>query len=63
MSEFRTENLNAGTAAPITIEDDVFVGMEAPIPKGVTVGEGAVLGAGAVVPQDGPRGRWPPRPR
>ena len=34
------------------IGDDVFVGMEALILKGVTVGEGAVVGAGSVVTQD-----------
>jgi len=36
------------------IEDDVFVGMEALILKGVTIGEGAVVGTGAVVMQDVP---------
>jgi len=52
--EGRAEDINAGAAAPIVIEDDVFVGMEALILKGVTVGEGAVVGAGAVVTQDVP---------
>lgn len=44
----------SGAHAPIVIEDDVFVGMEALILKGVTVGEGAVVGAGSVVTQDVP---------
>ena len=52
--EGRAENINAGAAAPLVIEDDVFVGMEALILKGVTVGEGAVVGAGSVVTQDVP---------
>jgi hypothetical protein len=52
--EGRAEAINAGAAAPIVIEDDVFVGMEALILKGVTVGEGAVVGAGSVVTQDVP---------
>ncbi len=52
--EGRTEDINAGAAAPIVIEDDVFVGMDALILKGVTVGEGAVVGAGSVVTQDVP---------
>jgi len=52
--EGRAEAINAGAAAPIVIEDDVFVGMEALILKGVTIGEGAVVGAGAVVTQDVP---------
>jgi len=52
--EGRAETINAGAAAPIVIEDDVFVGMEALILKGVTIGQGAVVGAGAVVTQDVP---------
>ncbi|MCS4149373.1 hypothetical protein GGP52_003085 [Salinibacter ruber] len=52
--EVRWENFNAGASAPIVIEDDVFVGMEALILKGVTIGEGAVVGAGSVVAQDVP---------
>jgi acetyltransferase-like isoleucine patch superfamily enzyme len=52
--EERHANFNAGAAAPITIEDDVFVGMDALILKGVTVGEGAVVGAGSVVSRDVP---------
>jgi len=35
--------------APVTIEDDVFIGTRALILKGVTIGTGAVVGAGAVV--------------
>ena len=50
--EARAENINAGSAAPVVIEDDVFVGVDALILKGVTVGEGAVVGAGSVVTQD-----------
>ena len=52
--EARAEDINAGAAAPIVIEDDVFVGMESLILKGVTIGEGAVVGAGSVVTQDVP---------
>jgi len=52
--EGRAEAINAGAAAPIVIKDDVFVGMEALVLKGVTIGEGAVVGAGSVVTQDVP---------
>ena len=40
--------------APVIIEDDVFIGMNAVILKGVRVGEGAVIAAGAVVTRDVP---------
>jgi acetyltransferase-like isoleucine patch superfamily enzyme len=52
----RMRNFNAGAAAPIVIEDDVFVGMDSLILKGVTVGEGSVVGAGSVVSRDVPSG-------
>lgn len=52
--EARADNFNDGAHAPIVIENDVFVGMEALILKGVTIGEGAVVGAGSVVTQDVP---------
>jgi len=38
--------------APVMIHDDVFIGARAMILKGVTVGWGAVIGAGAVVTKD-----------
>ncbi len=50
----RAEDINAGAAAPIVIEDDVFVGMDALILKNVTIGKGAVVGAGSVVSRDVP---------
>ena len=45
--------LNAKTA-PVTIEDDVFSGMNVLILKGVTIGERSVIGAGSVVTRDVP---------
>jgi acetyltransferase-like isoleucine patch superfamily enzyme len=36
----------------ITIEDDVWIGFNSAIMKGVTIGRGAVIGAGSVVTHD-----------
>lgn len=41
---------------PIVIEDHVWIGVGAIILKGVTIGEGAVVAAGAVVTHDVPAG-------
>jgi acetyltransferase-like isoleucine patch superfamily enzyme len=40
--------------APIIIEDNVWIGTRAILLKGVTIGSGAVIGAGAVVTHDVP---------
>lgn len=48
---YSKENIRA---APIVIEDDTFLGAEAIILKGVTVGQGSVVGAGSVVTRDVP---------
>lgn len=39
----------AGLTAPVTIEDDVFIGMSVLVLKGSTIGQGSVIGAGSVV--------------
>lgn len=43
-----------GATKPIVIEDDVFIGARAIVLKGVTIGKGAVIGAGSVVTKDVP---------
>lgn len=43
-------------AAPVLIEDDVFIGMRATILKGSRIGRGAVIGAASVVTGDIPAG-------
>lgn len=45
---------NYQMAKPITIGDNVWIGYRAMILKGVTIGEGAVIAAGAVVTKDIP---------
>jgi acetyltransferase-like isoleucine patch superfamily enzyme len=44
------------SAGPIRIGDDAWIGMQALVMKGVTIGEGAVVAAGAVVARDVPAG-------
>ena len=41
-------------SAPIRIEDKVWIGMDALILKGVTIGEGSVVAARSVVTKDVP---------
>jgi acetyltransferase-like isoleucine patch superfamily enzyme len=41
-----------GTTAPIIIEDDVWIATRAMVLKGVRIGKGAVVAAGAVVTKD-----------
>lgn len=52
----RQRDMNAGQTAPVVIEDDVFIGMCSLILKGVTIGAGAVIGAGSVITRDVPAG-------
>ena len=40
------------SSAPIVIEDDAWIGFNATILKGVTIGKGAVVGAASVVTKD-----------
>ncbi len=47
-------NDNQMIGAPIVIEDNVWIGLNATILKGVRIGSGAVVAAGAVVTRDVP---------
>jgi len=47
---------SGGRTAAIVIENDVFIGMNCLVLKGVTIGEGSVIGAGSVVTADVPPG-------
>jgi acetyltransferase-like isoleucine patch superfamily enzyme len=48
------ERPGLGPPRPVRIEDSVWIGFRAAILKGVTIGEGAVVGAGAIVTEDVP---------
>jgi len=52
--KLRNQNPQDGVSTPIVIGDDVFVGMNCLILKGVTIGRGSVVGAGSVVTKDIP---------
>ncbi|EJL65384.1 acyltransferase [Flavobacterium sp. CF136] len=39
-------------SSPIVIEDDVFIGARSIVLKGITIGRGALIGAGSVVSKD-----------
>ena len=52
----RPRGSRLSTSAPLVIEDDVFIGMQSLIRKGVTIGRGSVVGAGSVVTRDVPAG-------
>ncbi len=52
----RMQNLHAGVSKAIRIEDEVYIGMNCLILKGVTIGRGSVIGAGSVVSRSIPPG-------
>lgn len=45
-----------GTSAPITLEENVWIGANATVCGGVTIGASSVIGAGSVVTRDIPAG-------
>jgi acetyltransferase-like isoleucine patch superfamily enzyme len=53
-AQARRSDSEPAKTAPVTIEDDVFIGMNCLILKGVTLGRGSVIGAGSVVTKDVP---------
>lgn len=54
--EHRNRFSSDGETALVIIEDNVFIGMNCLVLKGVRIGQGSVIGAGSVVTQDVPSG-------
>lgn len=52
--EQRSEGIS--TSKPITLEENVWIGANAVVCGGVTIGKGSVIGAGSVVTKDIPAG-------
>ena len=48
----RSQGLECGHFKPVVIADDVWIGADAYVCKGVTIGRGAIVGAHAVVTHD-----------
>lgn len=48
--------IDHGVEAPVTIEDDVWIGCDTIVGKGVTIGKGSVVGAKSLVVHDIPPG-------
>ncbi|MBK0381140.1 acyltransferase [Mucilaginibacter segetis] len=48
------KNWSVVNSSPITVRDNAWIGMNCIILKGVTIGEGAIVGAGSVVTRDVP---------
>jgi acetyltransferase-like isoleucine patch superfamily enzyme len=52
--QLRLQCPQAARTAPVTIENDVFIGMNCIVLKGVRLGSGCIVGAGSVVTRDVP---------
>ena len=55
-AQARTTTKQDGVSRPVVIADRAFIGANCVILKGVSIGEGAVVGAGSVVNRDVPAG-------
>jgi acetyltransferase-like isoleucine patch superfamily enzyme len=53
-SDWHPEDPRAGVAAPVVIGNNVWLGVNATVLKGVRIGENSVIGAGSVVTSDIP---------
>lgn len=55
-TDFHNDDPRSGPARPIVIEDDVWLGINTVILKGVRIGKGSLIGAGSVVTRSIPPG-------
>jgi acetyltransferase-like isoleucine patch superfamily enzyme len=55
-TDWHSDDPRAGRPAPVVIEDDVWLGLNVTVLKGVRIGAGALIGAGSVVTRDIPAG-------
>jgi acetyltransferase-like isoleucine patch superfamily enzyme len=55
--DMRRDDSSAGACRPVVIKNNVFIGMNCIILKGVTLGDGCVIAAGSVVTKDVPEGK------
>jgi len=53
-SDWHPEDPRSGVPAPIVIGDNVWLGVNATVLKGVNIGDNSVIGAGSVVTRDIP---------
>ncbi len=55
-TDWHTEDHRAGADAPVIIEDNVWLGVNVTVLKGVTIGHGALVGANSLVNRSLPPG-------
>jgi acetyltransferase-like isoleucine patch superfamily enzyme len=55
-SDWHTDDARTGMNKPIVIEDNVWLGVNAIVLKGVTVGANSIIGAGSIVTKNIPEG-------
>jgi len=55
-TDWHSDDPRAGEPAPVVLEDDVWLGINVVVLKGVSVGKGSLIGANSVVTSDIPAG-------